>query len=60
MEVNMTGDVVAGFVRHILTFGGGLMVTKGMIDEATMTAIVGGIVTIVGAAWSWWAKKKAA
>jgi len=55
----MTAEMISGFVRHILTFGGGIAVAKGVVDEATMTALVGGIVTIVGAAWSWWAKRPA-
>jgi len=55
----MTGEKVAGMIRHVLTFVGGIVVGKGWIDEATMTAIVGGVVTIAGAAWSWWAKKPA-
>jgi len=56
----MTGEQIAGIVRHVLTFGGGIAVGKGWIDEVTMTAVVGGVVTIVGAVWSWWAKKSAA
>lgn len=56
----MSGEQISGIVRHVLTFGGGIAVGKGWVDEVTMTAIVGGVVTIVGAVWSFWAKKKPA
>lgn len=59
MEVAMTGEQVAGFIRHVLTFGGGFVIAKGWIDEATLTAIIGGVVTIAGAVWSYWIKKPA-
>ena len=48
-----------GLIRHVLTFVGGILVTKGLIDDATSLEIVGGIVTIVGAAWSVFSKKTA-
>ena len=48
----MSMEMVLGIVRHILTFGGGLLVTKGLTDEGTMTAIVGALVTAIGGIWS--------
>jgi hypothetical protein len=56
----MNKEQVLGIVRHILTFGGGIVVGKGWFDEATMTAIVGAVVTVVGALWSVWAPEKKA
>lgn len=56
----MSWEQVAGIIRHILTFGGGVVVSKGWLDEATMTAVVGAIVTIGGAVWSITSKKSAA
>ena len=53
----MNGEQVGGLVRHILTFGGGWLVTKGYFDAATMQTVVGAIVTLVGAAWSFMVKK---
>lgn len=41
-----------GLVRHILTFGGGILVGKGHLDEATMTELVGGLMTVIGTIWS--------
>ena len=48
----MNKDQILGIVRHVLTFGGGVAVGKGWVDEATMTAIVGALVTLAGAIWS--------
>ena len=54
----MNKDMVLGLVRHILTFGGGLLVTKGAIDAPGLDTLVGAIVTIIGVAWSIWAKRE--
>lgn len=48
----MKKEQILGIVRHTLTFVGGLLVMKGIADETTITEIVGGIVTLVGAFWS--------
>ena len=56
----MNKEQVLGIVRHILTFAGGIVVSKGLLDEATMTAVVGAVITIGGALWSILAPEKAA
>lgn len=48
----MKKDQVLGVIRHTLTFVGGLLVMKGIVDETTITEIVGGVITLVGAFWS--------
>lgn len=48
----MKKEQILGIVRHTLTFIGGLLVMKGIADETTITEVVGGIVTLVGAFWS--------
>jgi len=53
----MNEQQIAGLVRHILTAAGGYLVSKGVIDEATLTATVGAIITLGGVAWSFWAKR---
>lgn len=53
----MNKEVVLGLVRHLLTFGGGLLVTKGAVDAGTVEIIVGSVVTLVGAVWSVLQKK---
>lgn len=54
----MNKDQVLGIIRHALTFVGGILVTKGLIDAGMVTEIVGGAVTLVGAVWSFLAKTK--
>lgn len=48
----MNKDQVIGIVRHALTFLGGIIVTKGLIEESTLMEIVGSISTLIGAVWS--------
>ena len=57
MEIAMNKEVILGLVRHLLTFGGGLLVTKGAVDAGTVEIIVGSVVTLVGAVWSVLQKK---
>jgi hypothetical protein len=56
--MKLTKEQVLGIVRHTLTFVGGIVVMKGLVDEATVTEIVGGIVTLTGTIWSIIAKNK--
>ena len=48
----MKKEQVLGILRHSLTFLGGLLVMKGVVDETTATEIIGGVITLVGAVWS--------
>lgn len=48
----LTKEQVLGILRHTLTFVGGILVTKGLIDEGTITEIIGGIITLTGTIWS--------
>jgi len=54
----MTGEQIWGVIRTLLAFGGGFVVSKGYIDDATLTAILGGLGTVFVAVWSVWAKKQ--
>ena len=54
----MNNDILLGLVRHTLTAVGGVLVTKGTIDQSTLETVIGGIVAIVGALWSVFSKKK--
>jgi hypothetical protein len=56
----MNIEMVLGLVRHLLTFGGGYLVTKGIVDEATVGTAVGSIITLGGIVWSVIAKKATA
>jgi len=56
----MNAETVMGFVRHLLTFGGGFLVTKGYLDSAGLETVVGSLVALIGVAWSAWVKRPAA
>lgn len=51
-------EMVLGLIRHILTFGGGLLSAKGYIAETDVELITGAVITLVGTAWSAYDKKK--
>jgi hypothetical protein len=57
--MKLTKDQILGITRHALTFVGGILIMKGLVDEALFTEISGGIMTLVGAVWSIIAKKQA-
>lgn len=54
----MSKEQVLGIVRHGLTFVGGLLVTKGLMDVDMVQEVMGAVVTLVGSVWSIVAKKK--
>jgi hypothetical protein len=56
----MNAEMLGGIVRHGLTAVGGYFVATGALDTETMETAIGAIVTLVGVAWSIWAKTKEA
>jgi hypothetical protein len=48
----MTKEQVLGILRHTLTFVGGILLMKGIIDESTWTEISGSALTLIGTIWS--------
>jgi len=50
--MKLTKDQIMGVVRHTLTFIGGILVMRGLVDEATITEIIGGVMTLTGTIWS--------
>lgn len=48
----MTREQVLGIIRHTLTFVGGILLMKGIMDEATWTELSGSAMTLVGTVWS--------
>lgn len=52
-------DQILGLIRHALTFAGGIIVAKGLVDDAMFQEILGASMTLVGAVWSIVSKKKA-
>ena len=49
-----------GMLRHTLTVVGGVLVTRGYIDDAQLLEAVGIVTSLVGFVWSFLAKRKAA
>ena len=50
--------VLNGFLRHVLTAGGGALVTRGVVTSGELEMVVGAIITLAGVIWSAMAKKK--
>ena len=57
--MKLTKDQVLGITRHALTFVGGILIMKGLVDETTVTEIIGGVITLAGTIWSVIDKNKA-
>ena len=55
-EDNFMNDQVSGVVRHVLTIAAGVLIQRGLLDESSAEAIVGGVIAILGVAWSWRSK----
>jgi len=53
----MTKEQVLGVLRHTLTFVGGLLVMKGIVDVETLSELSGALMTLVGGIWSVVSKK---
>lgn len=47
----MRKDQILSIVRHSLTFLGGIIVMKGLVDETMVTEIIGTITTLLGLVW---------
>jgi hypothetical protein len=56
--MKFTKEQLQGLVRHVLTFVGGFLLTKGIIDDSILVELIGGAVTLTGAIWSVVAKQK--
>ena len=52
-------EQILGIVRHSLTFIGGILITKGLIDESILNEVIGGAIALTGAIWSIINKKQA-
>jgi hypothetical protein len=50
--MKLTKEQILGIVRHALTFIGGIVVMKGLVDETLVTELIGGAMTLTGAIWS--------
>jgi hypothetical protein len=50
--MKLTKEQILGIARHTLTFIGGILVMRGLVDESTVTEIIGGVITLAGTIWS--------
>ena len=50
--MKLTKEQVLGIIRHTLTFVGGILIMKGIIDESTLGEVIGGVITLTGTLWS--------
>ena len=44
-------SAVIALLRHLLTFIGGTLVAKGILDAATLTEIIGSVLTLLSVGW---------
>jgi len=58
--MKLTKEQFLGIVRHSLTFIGGILVMKGVVDDVLLNELVGGVITLAGTIWSIVDKNKAA
>ena len=52
MKLKLSKEQWLGIVRHSLTFVGGILITKGLVDETIWAEISGAALTLVGGVWS--------
>ena len=45
-------DIIAGFIRHVLTAAGGALVAGGYLTSDEWTTIAGAVAVLVGVVWS--------
>lgn len=48
----MIQQIVFGLIRHLLTGYGGVLVAKGVVDQAGLETVIGAILAILGVVWS--------
>ena len=54
----MSAAVIA-LLRHLLTFIGGTLVAKGILDSSALTELIGAIISIISVTWMAVSKYKA-
>jgi len=55
----MNIEMIGGLIRHLLTFGGGILAAKGYGDAETWAVIAGAAATLAGGVWSIFIKRPA-
>lgn len=44
--------IIGGFIRHMITTYGGVLITNGVISESDISLATGAIATLIGIGWS--------
>jgi hypothetical protein len=52
----MNKEQKMGILRHVLTFIGGILLAKGLVDESLLTDMIASVMVLVGGTWSILAK----
>lgn len=50
-------EQIKSAIRTLLKVVGASLATKGVVDDATLEAIIGGVVAAIGAVWSYYQHK---
>jgi len=50
-DPNIMQSAVIALLRHLLTFIGGTLVAKGILDATALTELIGAIITLVSTGW---------
>lgn len=51
--------MIGAFLRQLLTFGAGVAVAKGYVDNGTAEQAIGAVAVLASTGWSLWQKKAA-
>ena len=54
----MNQEQKLGLIRHVLTFVGGILLAKGLVDESLLTDMIASIMVLIGGVWSIVSKSK--
>lgn len=57
--MKLTKEQFLGIVRHSLTFIGGILIMRGLVDDVLLNELVGGLTALAGTIWSIVDKNKA-
>jgi hypothetical protein len=52
----MNKEQKLGIIRHVLTFVGGILLAKGLVDESLLTDMIASVMVLIGGFWSVLAK----
>ena len=48
---NIMQSAIIALLRHLLTFIGGTLVAKGILDSATLQEVIGALITLISVGW---------